>query len=331
MKEPERWIVSRAEREGQWIRAALSEEPPDAALGRLASRLSSAGVAVGAIGATVTHVTHAGATVYAGLANGLSGGIAGTASVNTPVLFGATLLKAVLVGVGIGGGALLGGHWANAFLSSIPTSSANITDSAHVAVWDPAHDSTPQAPRVQVPERTHSIGTRRQENGRISSLAEKAADGTGQTQRAAHIESQAPLPRLDATPTEPTMPSALKKEAISVSTARDGKLASRATEAANSHRAGPGTLALEVAILARARQALKQGRASVALQELAALDDHGGHRLGPEAALLRVEALALSGQAESAATLARWLLASGVADAHRVRLLQFAKQRTSDE
>jgi hypothetical protein len=78
-------------------------------------------------------------------------------------------------------------------------------------------------------------------------------------------------------------------------------------------------------VIADARQALIRGDASAALRELAALESSGGFRvLAQEAALLRVEAFAASGQSEAAAAAARRLLISGVAEAHRRRLEQLA-------
>ncbi|HMA94241.1 MAG TPA: hypothetical protein VKP30_16230 [Polyangiaceae bacterium] len=328
MKEPERWIVSRAEREGQWIRAALSEEPPDAALSRIVSRLSSAGVAVGAISATVTQVAHAGTSVYAGLANSsLVGGVAGTASLSTPVLVGATLLKAVLIGFGIGGGALFAGHLANAVLSRAPTSSASVADSAHIVASSAANDCVLPV-TVGAARGRAEVTTQPRATGHVSSPQGKSAHGAGREQRDASVEPQAVLPKCEGGPTESNAPAALSKEAVDIAASNAFRSDSKPTAATTAHRVEQRTLALEVAALAKARQALKQGKADVALQELSALSERGGSpRLGPEAALLQVEALALSGQRESAAALARELLASGMAEAHRVRLLHFAQQR----
>jgi hypothetical protein len=89
--------------------------------------------------------------------------------------------------------------------------------------------------------------------------------------------------------------------------------------------AKPRILEREVAAIAKARQALQLGNATTAFRELSSLDAIGGFRvLSQEAALLRVEALAMSGQKAAAAALARQLLSSGVAEAHRRTLLQLA-------
>lgn len=353
MKEPERWIVSRAGREGQWIRAALSEEPPDAALGRVASRLSSAGVAVGALGATVAHATHAGASVYAGVTNGtLIGSIAGTASVNAPLLVGATLLKAVLVGVGIGGVALVGGHWAGALRSRAATERESTGHATSVIGANSPNGVVLAVPKTQSRMRKDVLEGHRPRNSRVSPPAHRGpgpvgaieptevSQPTGATRPtevtksvgaiepaeandpAVSVELEPPVPSLDVKSDEGLT-------SFSGSTRGAGDTPAPALTGMNRiDKPDSRALADEVAALARTRQALKQGNATGALRELSALDALGGNlRLGQEAALLRVEALALSGQKESAARLANQLLTSGVAEAHRVRLEQLAQQQ----
>lgn len=81
------------------------------------------------------------------------------------------------------------------------------------------------------------------------------------------------------------------------------------------------TLTEEIALLDRAREAIARGSASSAL---AALDEHDrsfpGAALGPEATVLRVEALSLRGDRAAAARLGRAFLAAHPESPHASRL-----------
>ncbi len=320
MTDPERWISSRARDEGRLIEAALAELPPDAALERTVSRLSGIGVAVGTAGLTMihaSHLSHASVAAKGALAkSSLMGSVAATTPAAVSVVTTAMILKSAAVGFAVGSTLLFGGHYAS--VSQAPVSeSASITRAS----------SLPQ--RVP-PELQPTVAV---VSPRSYQLPE--AIGSGSSQRGLSVSSARRAPRSPVKDAPVRAHSAAQQtpSAPDVSVPQPTEATSKAqADSVPTVGVPPGgesseqrMLAREVAAIARARHALMRHDGAAALRELSALDREGGYRaLGQEAALLRVEALAQSGQRSAAATLARKILASGVAEAHRGQLLHYA-------
>ncbi len=284
MKEPERWLSSRSGSERRLILAALAEVPPAAAWERAASRLGEVGVALSAP-----------VTPTAAIAVGIS------KPAMAPAFF-----KAVLIGLGVGGVAVVG--------VQVGQSGEGLARAGYSLAMAPKPTEHPRAADTQT------------------------AGSTTPTTAPFHVLPQSePVPKRQMV--ESSVPTTLDPEPRSLALPDVAQPDLTAREVAhpvhNNAGADPGpivpptasprSLEREVAAIAAARRALKRGDATTTTKELAALDASGGFRiLAQEAALLRVEALSVSGQAEGAAALARQLLATGAADAHRSRLEQLA-------
>jgi hypothetical protein len=306
--EPERWIVSRPRTEGRLIEAALAETPSDAALGRAASRLSRVGVVIGTAGLTVAHASHASAVVEGALAKtGLVGAVAGTTPAAAGLVTTAMIVKSVAVGFAVGCTLFVGGHYVSVAQSpSRQVASTSLTSS--VPRRTPSKAPPVARPRIhEVPQAIASSS--------FSSAPSATRDTTEGT----------PTPARSLVQEEPAAPDVSRAQPIGISSTAQFETVPAVGVPPRAKPQQQQILAREVAGLARARHALKQGDAATALRELSALDSHGGYRvLGQEAALLRVEALAQSGQRRAAASLARQLLNSGAAEAHRATLLRYA-------
>lgn len=284
MKEPERWLTARSGRDRRLLLAALAEVPTQAAWERTRSRLGQFGVSLAAT------------STASGLA---SASVASTSALKA-------FFKAMLMGVGVGGVVVMGAQLAQHSGESSPPAAeqASVLRETKVASISVEHH-TVAASSWPPPSKTPSDNRSRL---RV-------------TDRAAPID-----------PVELSMSGTEDRQAGVASRDSAAPESARATPASPRTEAGPvlpivasRSLEREVTAIAAARQALKRGDAQATMRELARLDEVGGFRsLTQEAALLRVEALVVSGQAEAAVALARQLLASGIADAHRGRLEQLA-------
>ncbi|HEY5958979.1 MAG TPA: hypothetical protein VIV60_20610 [Polyangiaceae bacterium] len=308
MSEPRRLLDSRPGHGRQLMLAALAEVPSDAAWRRAAARLGQAGLVIGTTTSVVTPTSIAMATVSSpssAAKSGLVSSVAATASLKAPWIAGAVFAKALLLGLGIGGVVVLGARYAPRSVIAPPQAPVQAAVSARPVIEQPngavEHQSRLNRSELDVPKARQMVKGLRAAPSKVPIPIDKGSEAEPHQ---AYPTTAEPLPRpeiADRTTTTLQRPSV-----VAVSD-------------------NPRLLEREVTAIAKARQALLRTDAATAIRELESVEGTVGFRvLSQEAGLLRVEALAMSGQTQAAATLARRLLVLGVAESHRSRLLELA-------
>lgn len=300
MKDPPRLLDEGADAFERSLLASASRDVGSARL--LKQTLSAAGVA--AVSAAAT--TIAGSASAAGSAGASGAGVAGAAAKAETI----ALLKWIL------GGALAGVTTIGAYEYARP--------------GEEARGSAP-APAVDIPAMRAPEAGRGARAGDAAILEEEAANDAepaSEPQRAPRIEPiRGPaISQPAAAGTDARAPEASAEPPPAANTPLEAAVASAAPAAPP--RASP--LTAEIASLDRARRAISARDAARALREL---DRHGAEFpagvLGPEATVLRIEALVLAGQRASARALADALLKSPANAAHATRVESLLRRPTN--
>lgn len=299
MTEPERWLKSRSGQERRLLLAALAEVPSPAAWKRASARFGQFGIACGASAASSTSIAPA-----AGTAN--------ASAVKSSGLLHSAFIKSMVVGLGIGSVIVVGSQLVQPAREASPPAAVLSGTNSPI-----------QSPSTARPQTAGATGP---------TLPAPSADIRLRPRATVQVPRLQPQPGVTPLPeAESSEPSVATREFTPSDESPPAIASPRAEPGPIGKPSAPRALDREVSVIADARQALIRGDASVALRELAALDATGGFRvLAQEAALLRVEAFAATGQLEAAAAAARRLLMSGVAEAHRRRLEQLATVKKAE-